>query len=55
MILHRLGMERLREKYPQIDLTLQGHTHGFQFGAEIPALKIKWSPVQYVYKRVGDL
>jgi len=31
-------------------LTLSGHTHGFQFGIEIPGF-IKWSPVQYVYKQ----
>lgn len=31
-------------------LTLSGHTHGFQFGIEIPGL-IRWSPVQYVYKQ----
>jgi hypothetical protein len=30
-------------------LTLSGHTHGMQFGIEIPG--IKWSPVQYVYKQ----
>ncbi len=30
-------------------LTLSGHTHGMQFGIEIPGFK--WSPVQYVYKR----
>ena len=30
-------------------LTLSGHTHGFQFGIEIPGI-FKWSPVQYVYK-----
>ncbi|MDP3312781.1 metallophosphoesterase [Lutibacter sp.] len=29
-------------------LTLSGHTHGMQFGIEIPCFK--WSPVQYVYK-----
>ena len=29
-------------------LTLSGHTHGFQFGIEVPG--IKWSPVQYVYQ-----
>ena len=27
---------------------LAGHTHGMQFGLEIPG--IKWSPVQYGYK-----
>lgn len=31
-----------------VDLTLSGHTHGFQFGVKIPGFK--WSPVQYVYK-----
>ncbi len=36
-------------KYPDIDLTLSGHTHGMQFGVEIPGLK--WSPVQYMYKK----
>ncbi len=30
-------------------LTLSGHTHGMQFGIEIPGI-FKWSPVQYVYK-----
>lgn len=30
-----------------IDLTLSGHTHGMQFGVEIPG--IKWSPVKYIY------
>lgn len=30
-------------------LTLSGHTHGMQFGIEIPG--IKWSPAQYVYKQ----
>ncbi|MFA7688309.1 MAG: metallophosphoesterase [Moheibacter sp.] len=30
-------------------LTLCGHTHGMQFGIEIPGF-IKWSPVQYIYK-----
>jgi len=31
-------------------LTLSGHTHGFQFGIEIPGF-FKWSPIQYVYKQ----
>jgi uncharacterized protein len=33
--------------YPEVDATFSGHTHGMQFGVEIPG--IKWSPVQYVY------
>jgi predicted MPP superfamily phosphohydrolase len=40
-------------EYQQIDLTLSGHTHGMQFGVEIPGLK--WSPVQYVYKEWAGL
>jgi predicted MPP superfamily phosphohydrolase len=35
-------------------LTLSGHTHGFQFGIEIPGI-IKWSPVEYVYKQWAGL
>jgi predicted MPP superfamily phosphohydrolase len=39
----------VRPKYPDIDLMLAGHTHGMQFGVEIPGFK--WSPVEYVYKQ----
>lgn len=39
---------QVRNEYKDIDLTLSGHTHGMQFGVEIPWLK--WSPVQYIYK-----
>lgn len=39
---------QVRAEYQDIDLTLSGHTHGMQFGVEIPWLK--WSPVQYIYK-----
>lgn len=38
----------------EIDLTLSGHTHGMQFGVEIPGV-MKWSPAQYRYKRWGGL
>lgn len=31
-------------------LTLSGHTHGMQFGIEIPGW-FKWSPVQFAYKQ----
>jgi len=31
-------------------LTLSGHTHGMQFGIEIPGW-LKWSPVQYRYRQ----
>lgn len=33
-----------------IPLTLSGHTHGMQFGIEIPGW-IKWSPVKFKYPR----
>tara|TARA_B100001109_G_C18864177_1_gene475926 strand:+ start:4439 stop:5686 length:1248 start_codon:yes stop_codon:yes gene_type:complete len=39
--------------YPNINLTLSGHTHGMQFGVDIPG--IKWSPVQYMYKEWAGL
>jgi predicted MPP superfamily phosphohydrolase len=38
----------------KIDLALAGHTHGMQFGVEIPGI-IKWSPVKYRYPRWGGL
>jgi uncharacterized protein len=44
---------QVRPQYPDIDLTLSGHTHGMQFGVEIPGFK--WSPVQYVYKEWDGL
>ncbi|NNM24007.1 MAG: metallophosphoesterase [Flavobacteriaceae bacterium] len=41
-------------------LTLSGHTHGMQFGVEIPGF-IRWSPVKYryeewagIYERAGE-
>jgi uncharacterized protein len=36
-----------------IMLTLSGHTHGMQFGIDIPGFK--WSPVQYIYKKWAGL
>jgi len=40
-------------RFPDVDLMLAGHTHGMQFGVEIPGFK--WSPVQYVYKQWAGL
>ena len=40
---------QIRPNFPDIDLTLSGHTHGMQFGLETPWLR--WSPVQYVYRQ----
>jgi len=36
-----------------IQLMLAGHTHGFQFGVEIPGYK--WSPSQYLYDQWAGL
>ena len=43
----------INKAFQDIDLTLSGHTHGMQFGVNIPGLK--WSPVQYVYKQWAGL
>jgi predicted MPP superfamily phosphohydrolase len=43
----------VRKLYPDIDLMLSGHTHGMQFGLEMPGFK--WSPVQYFYKQWAGL
>jgi predicted MPP superfamily phosphohydrolase len=40
--------------FQDIDLTFSGHTHGFQFGVEIPGW-VKWSPVKYMYKQWAGL
>ncbi len=39
--------------FKDIDLTLSGHTHGFQFGIEM--FGIKWSPAKYIYKQWAGL
>lgn len=39
----------VRPCHPDVALTLSGHTHGMQFGIEVPGLR--WSPVQYMYKQ----
>lgn len=41
--------------YKNIHATFSGHTHGFQFGVEIPTLNIKWSPSKYVYPHWAGL
>jgi uncharacterized protein len=43
----------VQEKYHDIDLMLAGHTHGMQFGLEVPGFR--WSPVQYMYKHWAGL
>ena len=44
---------QVTQEYKDIDCTVAGHTHGMQFGIEIPGFK--WSPVQYVYKQWAGL
>lgn len=45
---------QVKDHEKHFQLTLSGHTHGMQFGIEIPGF-IKWSPVQYVYKQWAGL
>jgi predicted MPP superfamily phosphohydrolase len=45
--------KEVSQKYPNIPLTLSGHTHGFQFGVELK--NFRWSPAQYMYKRWAGL
>jgi predicted MPP superfamily phosphohydrolase len=45
--------EQVRSAEKRIDVTLSGHTHGMQFGIEVPGFK--WSPVKYRYPRWAGL
>ncbi|MBX7242493.1 MAG: metallophosphoesterase [Bacteroidia bacterium] len=45
--------EEVITDFKDIQLTLSGHTHGFQFGIEIPGLK--WSPAKLMYPRWAGL
>ncbi len=45
--------KQVQPEYPDIDLTLSGHTHGMQLGIEIPGLR--FSPSQWVYKQWAGL
>jgi predicted MPP superfamily phosphohydrolase len=40
---------QVKEDPRNFQLTLSGHTHGMQFGIEIPGI-IKWSPIKYRYQ-----
>lgn len=40
-------------KYPMIDVTFSGHTHGGQFGFSHP--DYQWSPIQYAYREWAGL
>lgn len=39
---------KVSESKHTVDVTFAGHTHGAQFGIEIPG--VRWSPSQYIYK-----
>jgi hypothetical protein len=41
--------EKIKSDPDNYQLTLSGHTHGMQFGIEIPGW-FKWSPIQYRYE-----
>lgn len=41
--------EKIKSDPNNYQLTLSGHTHGMQFGIEIPGW-FKWSPIQYRYE-----
>lgn len=41
--------EKVKKDNKKFHITLSGHTHGMQFGIEIPGW-FKWSPVQYRYE-----
>lgn len=43
----------VRPEFPSVNLTLSGHTHGFQFGIEIPGFK--FSPAQWMYPQWAGL
>jgi uncharacterized protein len=46
--------DKIVKKHPaNVQLTLSGHTHGMQFGLDLK--NVKWSPVQYRYKKWADL
>ncbi|QOG02574.1 metallophosphoesterase [Flavobacterium sp. MDT1-60] len=44
----------IKEHPKNFHLTLSGHTHGMQFGIEIPGY-FKWSLAQYIYKQWAGL
>jgi uncharacterized protein len=43
----------VRPRFPDIDVTFSGHTHGAQSGVEIG--DFRWSPAQYFYKQWAGL
>ncbi len=46
--------EQVIREFSDIAVTFSGHTHGMQFGVEIPGW-FKWSPIKYVYRQWAGL
>lgn len=44
---------QIKDHAQKFQLTFSGHTHGAQFGIEIPGFK--WSPAKYIYKQWAGL
>jgi predicted MPP superfamily phosphohydrolase len=44
---------QVTKEFLDVDVMFSGHTHGAQFGVEIPGFR--WSPVQYFYKQWAGL
>lgn len=44
----------VNKQFQDIAITFSGHTHGMQFGVEIPGF-FKWSPIKYLYKQWAGL
>lgn len=44
---------QVKSEYPSIDVMFAGHTHGMQFGVELPGFR--WSPSQYKYDHWAGL
>ncbi len=45
---------QVTKDFSDIQLTFSGHTHGMQFGIEVPGF-IKWSPIKYLYRQWAGL
>ncbi len=46
--------DQITKEFQDVHLTFSGHTHGMQFGVEIPGW-FKWSPIKYMYKEWAGL
>lgn len=46
--------DQVIQRFDHIDLTLSGHTHGFQFGFEF-SKRIRWSPARWAYRQWAGL